>query len=635
MSAVEQRTGRSRGLRSAVGRLTEVGAGTERTWDPTSRLGLALLAAGMIAYLGIKYDNFLTVDNGFTILLNITSIGIAGFGTALLLISGNVDLSIGGQYALVSVSAGLVAQKQHNSWLAIAVALGLGAALGFLNGQLVRILRINPLIVTLGTAAVFHGVAYVVTDAKSSYGFPDTFTWVGRTKIVSIPLPVIFLGAVLLVGGFLLLRTVIGLRVFAVGGNPASANLSGVSSDRVVGTMYTINGLLIGLVAFLTISRLGSASPSLGTNFELDVLTAVILGGVAFQGGGGHPIGVLVGVVTIGVLNAGIIFAGVPDFWQQIVRGGVLLLALAGDQWAVRRRAKARQPGAGARVARVADAEPDESVEVTRQRRSSQEPPVVVVQNLKKSYGSVVAVADVSFAVRPGEILCLLGDNGAGKSTVIKMLSGAVTPDAGTITVGEKEVQLTSPQAARSLGIQTAYQDLALCPNLGAMYNLVLGAEPRRTSLGWLSIRDDRKALNVAKGRLGDLGIVLDDYNRPVHLLSGGQRQSIAIARVASEDARVVILDEPTAALGVRQTRSVLALVRKLASRGCAVVLISHDINTVFEIADRVVVLRLGRVIFEGLTDEVTPVQLIHLMAGLEDASSVPGSMTSTSKAAL
>src|SRR6478736_5288317 len=304
----------------ALARLGALGTRPERTWDPTNRLGLLLLCVGMILWFGIRYDNFLTVDNLLTIMLNITAVGIAGFGTMLLLICGNVDLSIGGQFALVAVITGKVASETQNTGLAIAVALVCGTALGLLNGQLVRILRINPLIVTLGMAAILHGLAYVVTNAKSQFGFPESFGWLGRTKIGPVPLPVLIFLGVLLIGGFILLRTVIGLRIYAVGGNPTAADLAGVSANRVIGTMYAVNGFLIGLVALLTTSRLGSASPALGGSFELDVLTAVILGGISFVGGNGHPFGMFVGVMTIGVLNAGIIFAGVPDFWQQIVR---------------------------------------------------------------------------------------------------------------------------------------------------------------------------------------------------------------------------------------------------------------------------------------------------------------------------
>jgi ABC-type sugar transport system ATPase subunit len=342
---------------------------------------------------------------------------------------------------------------------------------------------------------------------------------------------------------------------------------------------------------------------------------------VGFAGGKGHPFGIFIGVSTIGVLNAVVIFAGVPDFWQSISQGAVLVLALTFDQISARRRDRVRV----SRTALIADSEikdlgtriaDSESDEDRRRARNESLVPALQAFSLGKSFGSVSAVRNVTFKVMPGEVVCLLGDNGAGKSTVIKMLSGAIKADNGRMEINGQPVTLHSPHDARSAGIQTTYQDLALCPNLGASYNLVLGSEPRRRNWGILSLRDDKRALEITKQRLAELGIKLDDYDLPMGLLSGGQKQSVAIARVASGDVKVVILDEPTAALGVKQTGNVLALVRRLARRDVGVIFISHDIETIFKVADRVVVLRLGEVVFEGDVLDVNRLQLLQLMAG-------------------
>ena len=417
------------------------------------------------------------------------------------------------------------------------------------------------------------------------------------------------------IGSVLLLRTVGGLRVYAIGGSPTAVRLSGINPDRYVTCLYTINGVLVGLVSVMVVSRLGSAAPTVGVGFELDVLTAVILGGVAFGGGFGHPLGVFIGVFTIGVLDAGVVFAGVADYWQQIVQGGALLAALGADQITARRRARRRTA--------VEREEPDasEADEAEDKIVAGIAPPaghdiVLACRGLQKSYGAVAAVRDVSFSVEAGQIVCLAGDNGAGKSTVIKMLSGAINPDGGSIEMDGRQVSFGGPGDARALGIYTAYQELALCPNLGASENLTLGMEPARTRWGILSWRDDHAAEREAKARLKALNIVLDDYMRPVNLLSGGQRQSIAIARVVQNGARAVILDEPTAALGIRQTHSVLELVRRLADAGVGVIIISHDLETIFEIAQRIIVLRLGSVVFDGPATDLTQSDFIHLLAG-------------------
>jgi len=608
--------------KSLIKRVLAIGTRPERAWDPTNRIGLGFVCIAMILGSGLFFDRFFTVSNAFTIILNVTALGIAAFGTSLLLISGNVDLSIGGMYSLTAVSAALVAFHTQNTLLGFLTAICVGLFLGLVNGKLVLALKVNPLIVTIGMATVLTGLAYVITNARTVFDFPASYTWIGRAEVGPIPLPVIIFAILIIGGGYFLLNSIVGLRLYATGGNPLAADLVGISSKKVVLSAFVINGFLIGLVAFLTTSRIGSASPSMGNNFALNVLTAAILGGVGFAGGTGHPLGIFIGVATIGVLNAVVIFAGVPDFWQSISQGAVLILALTFDQVSARRRRKVRVSAVNLPTedemkdlgVKIADSE---SHQARRLSRDESLVPAIQAIGLEKSFGSVNAVRNVTFKVMPGEVVCLLGDNGAGKSTVIKMLSGAIQPDGGRMEINGQSVSLQSPQDARAAGIQTTYQDLALCSNLGAAYNLILGAEPRRRNWGVLSLRDDKKGLEIAKQRLAELGIKLDDYDLSIGLLSGGQKQSVAIARVATSDVKVVILDEPTAALGVKQTSNVLALVRRLAKRNAGIIFISHDIETIFKVADRVVVLRLGVVVFEGDVADVDRLQLLQLMAGV------------------
>ncbi len=224
--------------------------------------------------------------------------------------------------------------------------------------------------------------------------------------------------------------------------------------------------------------------------------------------------------------------------------------------------------------------------------------PVLEARGLTKHYGRVVALDQCDFELRPNEILAVIGDNGAGKSTLIKALCGAVVPDAGEILLDGKPVHFKSPMEARDAGIETVYQNLALSPALSIADNMFLGREIRKPGIAgtlfrWL----DRAAMaKIARDKLSELGLMtIQNIGQAVETLSGGQRQGVAVARAAAFGSKVVIMDEPTAALGVKESRRVLELILDVKKRGLPIVLISHNMPHVFEVADRVHIHRLGR----------------------------------------
>ncbi|MGN6465425.1 MAG: ATP-binding cassette domain-containing protein [Rhizobiaceae bacterium] len=224
--------------------------------------------------------------------------------------------------------------------------------------------------------------------------------------------------------------------------------------------------------------------------------------------------------------------------------------------------------------------------------------PVLAAKGLTKRYGRVVALDNAQFDLMPGEILAVIGDNGAGKSTLIKALCGAVIPDSGTIELNGKQVHFRSPIEARHAGIETVYQNLALSPALSIADNMFLGREIRQEGfMGKFLRRLDRsKMQKVARAKLSELGLMtIQNINQSVETLSGGQRQGVAVARAAAFGSKVVIMDEPTAALGVKESRRVLELILDVKKRGLPIVLISHNMPHVFEVADRVHIHRLGK----------------------------------------
>jgi fructose transport system ATP-binding protein len=224
--------------------------------------------------------------------------------------------------------------------------------------------------------------------------------------------------------------------------------------------------------------------------------------------------------------------------------------------------------------------------------------PVLEAKGLVKRYGNVTALNGADFELYPGEILAVIGDNGAGKTTLIKCLSGAEIPDSGTITLAGEEVLFKNPLEAREAGIETVYQTLAVSPALDIASNLFLGRERRRGGFAGSVLRmlDTGWMNEQARSRMTDLGIMtIQNISQPVETLSGGQRQGVAVARAAAFQSRVVIMDEPTAALGVKESGKVLILIRTLRDKGLPIILISHDMPHVFEVADRIHIQRLGR----------------------------------------
>jgi len=242
---------------------------------------------------------------------------------------------------------------------------------------------------------------------------------------------------------------------------------------------------------------------------------------------------------------------------------------------------------------------------------------VLEAHGLVKRYGQVIAMDGADFSLEAGEVLAVVGDNGAGKSTLIKALSGAVIPDAGQILVDGAPVRFHGPLDARRYGIETVYQDLALAPALDVATNLFLGRERRRGGpLRLLRTLDARGMRQAAARILGELGVDIRSMTQPVETLSGGQRQAVAVARAAAFGTRVVIMDEPTAALGVAESAKVLELIDRIRQRGLPVVLISHNMPHVFEIADRIHVHRLGRRVAEASPATHTMNQVVGLLTG-------------------
>ena len=285
--------------------------------------------------------NFMTFGNLRTLIRQISFVGISAVGLMFVMISGGIDLSIGSQIVFSNVLlAIMMVDWKLPPAAAIPLILLVGTGLGAINGFLCIKLNIHPLIITLGTSAIFKGMGYIINQSRNIMGFPDSFRWFGQGFVWGIPVPVIVMIIVALIGAFILTKTYFGRQIFALGGNEEAARLAGVNIKRMKVLLFMICGFVSSITTVLLLSRVFAGQTITGQGLEFDCLTAALLGGVSFKGGEGNVFGLMVGMLIIGVLNNAMQLATFPDFSQTVVKGSVLLIAVAFDVYQKNRKAK-------------------------------------------------------------------------------------------------------------------------------------------------------------------------------------------------------------------------------------------------------------------------------------------------------
>jgi ribose ABC transporter, permease protein len=292
----------------------------------------------LMAVITIINSNFLTANNLLNLLLQVTSNALIAFGMTFVILTGGIDLSVGSILALSSaLTAGLLGSGMPVT-LAILISLILGCILGMINGLLISYGKLAPFIVTLATMTIFRGATLVYTNGNPiTKGLSDTFLFqfLGQGYIVGIPFPVIIMFIVFIVLYVLLHKTAFGKSVYAIGGNEKAAYISGVKLNKVKIIIYSISGIMASISGLIITSRLSSAQPTAGASYEMDAIAAVVLGGTSLSGGKGRILGTLIGALIIGVLNNGLNIIGVSAFWQQVVKGVVILIAVLIDRFKV------------------------------------------------------------------------------------------------------------------------------------------------------------------------------------------------------------------------------------------------------------------------------------------------------------
>jgi ribose transport system permease protein len=292
------------------------------------RAGLTIAFVALVIYAWASSEFFMEWSNIRIVLLQSSIIAIVAVPSALLMLAGHVDFSIGSALALCAVVAGHVWHQLGGTW-AILLALGVALAIGIINGTLAAWWGLSPIIVTLGGYTAYRGIANEISGGLPTDSFGDAFAKLGQGELWTIPYPVLYAVAVFVIGGAFLYKTSWGRHVRAIGESPHASFVAGISTRKLPFILYTATALAAGFTGLVQMSRLDSVAPTLGTGYEIDVLTAVLLGGVAFGGGGGSLFGVLIGILFLGVLNNTLILNGVSPFWQQIASGLALVFAAA------------------------------------------------------------------------------------------------------------------------------------------------------------------------------------------------------------------------------------------------------------------------------------------------------------------
>jgi ribose/xylose/arabinose/galactoside ABC-type transport system permease subunit/ABC-type branched-subunit amino acid transport system ATPase component len=622
--------------------------------------GLFVALVLLSLYFSVSTGSFFTRSNILVVLEQISVLGIVAVPGAMLLVSGNLDLSVG---SLAGLSAATFGEFDKifgwPVWLAALGALAVGAAWGTMNGILISYLGFSPVIVTLGGFAGAAGLAQTITSDSTRSAFGTGFDFLGNGTLGGIPVMVLIFFAVFLVGAFVWYETGTGRHLIAIGANKDAATALGVASKRLPCVIYILSGTAAALGGLIITAQLDGASVQIGVGLELQVLTAILLGGVAFNGGRGSLWGTLAGILFIGVLDDGLILINVGPYVADLAVGAALVVAAALDVLYQRLErvpvpetaeaealetdkpaASAAGPPAGPALNEPAAAGPaadglsagrptaDGSSAGAGQSSAAgngHPVPALEVSDITKRFGPVVALRGVSLSLDRGEVLGLVGDNGAGKSTLISIISGVSRADSGEIWVDGKPWAEGGARTIREAGIETVFQNLALVPTLSIAENMYLGRElygPGRLASAVHRI-DKRRMRREVEAAFTRLGLRMPPVTSKAGALSGGQRQAVAVARAVLWGSRVVIMDEPAAALGVQQTEAVLALIGRLKAEGVATLLVSHNMEHVLRVADRVAVFRLGRKIadLDQRAQPVTGMHLVGLITGATSAS--------------
>jgi ribose/xylose/arabinose/galactoside ABC-type transport system permease subunit/ABC-type branched-subunit amino acid transport system ATPase component len=565
------------------------------------------LIAAFTVFSILRADLFLTQDNGINVASLAAQYGIVAVGVTVLMIAGHFDLSVG---TIVGLTGWAMYYFGNVLGLppivTILCALASGALLGAINGVIQVRTGLPSFIITLATSLVYRGLLTMQTSGfPVVVKFPDAYAQaIAGKHLFGYRMSLLWFLVVAVLATLFLLRARMGNWAFAIGQNPSAARNLGVPVARTTVTLFALSGFTSGIAGVVVAVQYFSIDANRGVGWELIAIAMAVIGGTLLTGGYGSVLGTVLGAFMYAMVNDGLLLIGLQGYWVNIFLGVVVLVAVLINRLVINRFVMSPDRAAPEQPIIVADetgppraVDPPDAARSRRDRQGAgMNAPVVALRDVTMSFQSVTALRDISIEAHAGKVLALLGDNGAGKSTLIKVLSGVYQPTSGSVEVDGRPVRLRDAHDARAAGISTVFQDLAVCDLMSIARNMVLGNEPLKR-FGPLRIYDAKKADRITKDALATLGVDLRRrLSDPAATLSGGQKQAVAIARAIVYGSRCLILDEPTAALAVRQTQQVLDQVLRARDAGQAVILIMHNLQQAISVADDVVVLARGRV---------------------------------------
>ena len=586
----------------------------------TRELGVFVPLLLIMIITGFINPVFWSSANMYNVSRDISFLLILSLGVTIVMLGGGIDISV----AMVATLAGCVSGLMMVAFdfpviLAIICGLSSGLLCGFINGFIAAWMGVPSIITTLGMMFISMGVALVMSSGRPIFPFPEEYLFLGQGRLFEIPVPVLISLLLWLLMYILIHKSKLGYWMAALGGNEEATRRAGLDVLKLKWLGYLIASFYASVAGILLSARLGVAQALLGFGMELKAIVATIIGGTSLFGGVATIPGTLGGGAIMGMLTDVLVILHISTYWQNIFIGVLIIVAVSFDTY---RRKIRFIPDSSRRLTQkdVFTEKPDlkliyEGAGVSIKNILTNEindKPLLKLQGITKYFGYVHALDNVDLDIYQGEIMALVGDNGAGKSTLVKIASGSINYDQGNIFFKGSKIKFDGPRDATAKGVSMLYQDLSLVEPRDVAANLFLGKEP--TIWGWYV--DRKRMLKGSQMMLEGLRMKIPSPKTTVQYLSGGQRQGVAIARAITQGASLLILDEPTAALGVQETKQVLSLIEELKRVGCTILIISHNLHHVFSISDRITVLRSGKKVGTWLKKDTNADEIVSAITG-------------------